>query len=64
MRSTSIVTKNSGGEATDAKLEAARALSPPRDHGRAPALPEAPCVETVAEALAWLERAHVSTSSA
>ena len=29
-----------------------------------PKLPDAPSVETVADALAWLERVHVSTSSA
>jgi hypothetical protein len=29
-----------------------------------PEMPDAPSVETVTEALAWLERAHGSTSSA
>ena len=59
-----VVTKNSGGTATSAKLEAARALSLPVIMVERPALPEALSVETVADALAWLERAHGSTSSA
>jgi precorrin-6A/cobalt-precorrin-6A reductase len=59
-----IVTKNSGGTGAAAKLEAARALSLPVIMVERPALPEAPSVETVAEALDWLERAHGSTSSA
>lgn len=59
-----IVTKNSGGAGAAAKLEAARALSLPVIMVERPVLPEAPSVETVAEALAWLERAHGSTSSA
>ena len=59
-----IVTKNSGGAGAAAKLEAARALSLPVIMVERPDLPEAPSVETVAEALAWLERAHGSTSSA
>jgi precorrin-6A/cobalt-precorrin-6A reductase len=57
------VTKNSGGEATAAKLDAARALKLPVIMVERPELPDAPSVETVAEALAWLERAHGSTSS-
>jgi precorrin-6A/cobalt-precorrin-6A reductase len=59
-----IVTKNSGGTATSAKLEAAHALGLPVIMVERPDLPEAPSVETVEEALAWLERAHGSTSSA
>jgi precorrin-6A/cobalt-precorrin-6A reductase len=59
-----VVTKNSGGTATFAKLEAARALSLPVIMVERPALPEALSVETVADALAWLERGHGSTSSA
>jgi precorrin-6A/cobalt-precorrin-6A reductase len=59
-----IVTKNSGGEATAAKLAAARALQLPVIMVERPELPDAPSVETVAEALAWLERIHGSTSSA
>jgi precorrin-6A/cobalt-precorrin-6A reductase len=58
-----IVTKNSGGTGAAAKLDAARALSLPVVMVERPALPDAPSVETVADALAWLERAHDSTSS-
>jgi precorrin-6A/cobalt-precorrin-6A reductase len=59
-----IVTKNSGGAATSAKLDAARVLQLPVIMVRRPDLPDAPSVETATGALAWLERAHDSTSSA
>ncbi len=60
-----LVTKNSGGTATAAKLDAARVLSLPVIMVRRPQVPDAPeSVETVAEALAWLERGHGVTSSA
>jgi precorrin-6A/cobalt-precorrin-6A reductase len=59
-----IVTKNSGGAGASAKLEAARALGLPVIMVERPALPEAPSVETVEEALAWLHKLHGSTSSA
>jgi len=59
-----IVTKNSGGAGAAAKLDAARALSLPVIMVERPDLPEATSVETVADALLWLERAHDSTSSA
>jgi precorrin-6A/cobalt-precorrin-6A reductase len=59
-----IVTKNSGGAGAAAKLDAAQALSLPVIMVARPDLPEAPSVETVAEALLWLERHHDSTSSA
>jgi precorrin-6A/cobalt-precorrin-6A reductase len=58
-----VVTKNSGGDATSAKLEAARKLGLPVIMVRRPMLPEAPSVETVADALQWLELHHVSASS-
>ena len=58
-----IVTKNSGGAGASAKLEAARDLSLSVIMVERPYLPEAPSVESVADALLWLERAHVSTSS-
>jgi len=58
-----VVTKNSGGEATYAKLAAARALGLPAVMVRRPMLPEAPSVETVVEALQWLEQHHVSANS-
>ena len=59
-----IVTKNSGGAGASAKLEAARALGLPVIMVERPALPEAPSVETLEEALAWLDQLHGSTSSA
>jgi precorrin-6A/cobalt-precorrin-6A reductase len=59
-----VVTKNSGGTATYAKLEAARALNLPVIMVRRPELPDGPSVATVVEALAWLERHHGVTSSA
>jgi len=58
-----IVTKNSGGDATYAKLEAARVLGLPVLMVRRPVLPDAPSVETVADALRWLEQHHVSANS-
>jgi precorrin-6A/cobalt-precorrin-6A reductase len=58
-----IVTKNSGGEATYAKLEAARALDLPVIMVRQPMLPEASSVESVGEVLQWLEKHHVSANS-
>jgi precorrin-6A/cobalt-precorrin-6A reductase len=59
-----IVTKNSGGAGAAAKLDAARALFLPVIMVTRPDLPDAPSVETVADALLWLERHHGSTSSA
>jgi precorrin-6A/cobalt-precorrin-6A reductase len=59
-----IVTKNSGGAGAAAKLDAARALSLPVIMVERPDLPEAPSVQTIADALHWLERHHVSASSA
>jgi precorrin-6A/cobalt-precorrin-6A reductase len=59
-----LVTKNSGGTATAAKLAAARALDLPVVMVRRPAIPDAPSVETVRETLAWLERGHDGASSA
>jgi precorrin-6A/cobalt-precorrin-6A reductase len=60
-----VVSKNSGGEATAAKLEAARALGLPVIMVRRPEMPEAPeSVTSVQEALAWLEQVHGATSSA
>jgi precorrin-6A/cobalt-precorrin-6A reductase len=58
-----VVTKNSGGDATSAKIEAARALGLEVIMVERPDLPEAPSVESVEAALAWLGALHVSTSS-
>jgi len=59
-----LVTKNSGGRATAAKLAAARALDLPVIMVSRPEVPDAQCVETVEEAVAWLAQHHGSTSSA
>jgi precorrin-6A/cobalt-precorrin-6A reductase len=50
-----IVAKNSGGGATYGKIAAARALCLPVILLRRPALPAAATVETVEEALAWVD---------
>lgn len=50
-----LITKNSGGAASATKLEAARDLQIPVLMIRRPPQPDAPRVETVAEALAWLD---------
>ena len=55
-RITAIVSKNSGGAATEAKLTAARELGLPVILVRRPATPGGACVETVSEALDWLTR--------
>jgi precorrin-6A/cobalt-precorrin-6A reductase len=49
-----VLAKASGGEATYAKIEAARALQLPVVLLRRPPPPPGPTVATVAEALAWL----------
>ncbi len=51
-----VVSKNSGGAGTYAKIEAARALDLPVVMVERPALPEGEAVESVAAALAWIER--------
>ena len=51
-----LVTKNSGGEAARAKLDAARDLGLPVVMVRRPKPPEGERAEGVAEALAWIER--------
>ena len=55
-----IVTKNSGGTATVAKLTAARALGLPVIMVARPAAAAGPTVANAAEALAWLRR-HAAT---
>jgi precorrin-6A/cobalt-precorrin-6A reductase len=49
-----VVTKDSGGELTSAKLAAARELGLPVVMVDRPAAPDAPTVATVAEAQSWL----------
>lgn len=51
-----LVTKDSGGEMTAAKLDAARALAIPVVMVDRPPAPAAPTVVTVTDALRWLER--------
>lgn len=57
-RITIMVTKNSGGSATEAKLTAARRLALPVVMVARPPPPNAETVATVSEALAWLARRH------
>lgn len=49
-----IVSKNSGGDATDAKLQAARALEIPVVMVQRPQMPEGETVTTVEDALLWI----------
>lgn len=55
-----VVTKNSGGAATYGKIAAARALGVPVVMVARPAKPEVPSLESVEEALVWIE-AHRTT---
>jgi len=57
-----IVAKNSGGSATYGKIAAARALRLPVIVLRRPVLSAAPTVETVEEAVAWLDHATSRTA--
>jgi precorrin-6A/cobalt-precorrin-6A reductase len=52
-----LVTKDSGGEHTVAKLHAARLLRKPVVIVRRPAVPDVPTVATVDHALSWLDTA-------
>ena len=56
-----IVAKNSGGDATYGKIAAARALHLPVIMLKRPALPQAENVNSVEDALAWLD--HATTFS-
>ena len=56
-----IVAKNSGGDATYGKIAAARALHLPVIMLKRPALPQAESVNSVEDALAWLD--HATTFS-
>jgi precorrin-6A/cobalt-precorrin-6A reductase len=55
-----IVTKNSGGSATEAKLAAARALGLPVVMVERPPAPPVETAASVADVLAWLERRHAA----
>ncbi len=56
-----LVTKNSGGSATEAKLAAARSLGLTVVMVVRPPAPDGETVATVAEALAWLARHHAAS---
>jgi len=58
-----IVTKNSGGSATEAKLAAARGLGIPVIMVERPARPEVETVMRAEDALDWLARAHRGIAS-
>jgi precorrin-6A/cobalt-precorrin-6A reductase len=55
-----VVAKNSGGAATYGKIAAARSLGLPVVVLRRPALPAVPAVETIEDAVAWLDHVHAS----
>jgi precorrin-6A/cobalt-precorrin-6A reductase len=57
-----VIAKNSGGSAAYGKIAAARALGIEVIMLRRPAAPAAPAVETVEDAIAWLD--HALTSAA
>jgi precorrin-6A/cobalt-precorrin-6A reductase len=57
-----VVAKNSGGAASYGKIAAARALGIAVIMVRRPPVPDAPAVETVEDAIAWLD--HALTSAA
>jgi precorrin-6A/cobalt-precorrin-6A reductase len=58
-----VVSRNSGGEATYGKIAAAREVGLDVVMLRRPALPAVPSVETVDEALAWLDHAPASPAA-
>ena len=57
-----VVSKNAGGDASYAKIAAARRLGLPVVMVRRPAVPDVPAVATVAEAEVWLD--HLAASRA
>jgi precorrin-6A/cobalt-precorrin-6A reductase len=57
-----VIAKNSGGNATYGKIAAARSLGIGVIVLRRPPAPDAPSVETIADAIAWLD--HALTSAA
>src|SRR5262249_14525035 len=50
-----LVSRNSGGSAAYGKIGAARAIGIPVIMAKRPRLPDAPSVETVADAINWLD---------
>jgi precorrin-6A/cobalt-precorrin-6A reductase len=58
-----VIAKNSGGSATYGKIAAARSLGIGVIILRRPPAPDAPSVETIADAIAWLDHALTSTAA-
>ena len=58
-----VISKNSGGSAAYGKIAAARALGIEVIMLRRPPAPDAPGVNTVEDALAWLDHALTSTAA-
>ena len=58
-----VISKNSGGHAAYGKIAAARALGIEVIMLRRPPAPDAPSVNTVEDALAWLDHALTSTAA-
>jgi precorrin-6A/cobalt-precorrin-6A reductase len=58
-----VISKNSGGSAAYGKIAAARALGIEVIMLRRPPAPEGPAVETVEEAIAWLDHALTSATA-
>jgi precorrin-6A/cobalt-precorrin-6A reductase len=58
-----VIAKNSGGAATYGKIAAARTLRIDVIMVRRPPAPAAPAVETVDDALAWLDHALTSATT-
>ncbi|RAI43587.1 cobalt-precorrin-6A reductase [Rhodoplanes roseus] len=58
-----VVSKNAGGTAAVAKIEAARALGLPVVMVRRPRIPDRPAVETIAAVMAWLAHRDVSAGA-
>ena len=58
-----VVAKNSGGDATYGKIAAARSLGIGVIMLRRPQAPDAPTVETVEDAIAWLDHALTSAKA-
>jgi precorrin-6A/cobalt-precorrin-6A reductase len=58
-----VISKNSGGSAAYGKIAAARSLGIEVIMLRRPPAPDAPSVNTVEEALAWLDHALTSTAA-
>ena len=56
-----IVAKNSGGQSSYGKIAAARALGLPVIMLRRPVLPQVAAVETVEDAVAWLDHARTAS---